>query len=62
MGQGEAEGSVMMACLSLGRAIAVEGELKEHAEVSQWQSAKFFFHWQDVSGCWCQCWFLPLQV
>lgn len=39
----EAEGSVMTAFLSLGRAIAVEGELKEHSEVSQQQSTKLIF-------------------
>lgn len=38
----------MTACLSLGRAIAVEGELKERSEVSRQQSAELRFLWPDV--------------
>lgn len=34
--------------LSLGRAIAVEGELKERSEVSRRRSTKMVFPWQDV--------------
>lgn len=48
-----AEGYVMMACLSLGRAIAVEGELKEHSEVSRQQSAELSFLWPGVPDCLC---------
>lgn len=53
VGDEAAEGYVMTACLSLDRAIAVEGELKERSEVSRQQSAELRFLWPDVPDSLC---------